>query len=150
MWWRPHSAYWGTQVGLRQDIGSGAHTYLAAGFEGLAPGWFMIEATAYLGDDGRLAARLKLSYDVRFTNRLILTPNLEANAYSRSEDERNLGAGLGNVEAGLRLRYELQRKFAPYLGYVWERSFSDTGERRRAAGDPVNERRCVAGLRMWF
>jgi len=150
LWWRPHSAFWGTQLGLRQDFGDGAHTYLAAGIEGVAPYWFIVEATGYVGDDGRLAARVKVSYDVRFTNRLILTPNVEANAYSKSEDERGLGAGLGNIEAGLRLRYEMRRKFAPYAGYVWERSFSGTADRRRAAGDPVNEHRFVAGFRMWF
>lgn len=150
LWWRPRTAFWGTQLGLRQDFGSGAHTYLAAGIEGIAPYWFIIEATGYLGDDGRLAARFKVSYDFRFSNRLILTPNIEANAYSKPEDERGLGSGLGNVEAGLRLRYEIRRKFAPYVGYVWERSFSGTADRRRAAGDPIKEHRFVAGLRMWF
>lgn len=150
LWWRPLSAFWGTQLGLRQDIGDGAHTYLAAGIEGIAPYWFIVEATGYVGDDGRLAARFKVSYDIRFTNRLILTPNVEANAYSKSEDERGVGAGLGNIEVGLRLRYEIRRKIAPYAGYVWERSFSGTADRRRAAGDPVNEHRFVAGFRMWF
>jgi len=103
-----------------------------------------------VGDDGRLAARFKVAYDIRFTNRLILSPSVEANAYSKSEEERGLGAGLGNVETGLRLRFEVQRKFAPYVGYVWERSFAGTADRRRAQGDPVNEHRFVAGIRMWW
>lgn len=150
LWWRPYTAFWGTQLGLRQDFGDGAHTYLAAGIEGLAPYWFELEATAYLGEDGRLSARFKGAYDVRFTNRLILAPSLEANAYSESEDERGLGSGLGNVEGGLRLRYELRRKFAPYAGYVWERSFGGTADRRRAEDEPVNEHRFVAGFRMWW
>ena len=150
LWWQPISAFWGSQLGLRQDFGSGAHTWLAAGVEGLAPYWFDIEATGYVGNDGHLSARLKAAYDLRFSNRLILAPSLEANAYSRSDDERGLGAGLGNLEAGLRLRYELHRKFAPYAGYVWERSFAGTAERNRAEGKPVNEHRFVAGLRMWW
>lgn len=150
LWWRPYTAFWGTQLGLRQDFGAGAHSYLAAGVEGLAPYWFEVEATAYVGEDGRLSARFKGVYDVRFTNRLILAPSLEANLYSRSENERGLGAGLGNLEGGLRLRYELHRKFAPYAGYVWERSFTGTADRRREEGDPVNEHRFVAGIRMWW
>ncbi|MFA5941953.1 MAG: copper resistance protein B [Sinimarinibacterium sp.] len=150
MWWRPYTAFWGTLLGLRQDFGPGSHTYAAAGVEGLAPYWFEIQATAYVGEDGRLSARFRGSYDLRITNRLILTPGLEANAYSRQENERNLGVGLGNVEAGLRLRYELHRKFAPYAGYVWERSLAGTADRRRAEGDPVIERRFVAGLRLWW
>ena len=92
LWWRPLTAFWGTQLGVRQDFGAGAHTYVAAGFEGVAPYWFEVEATAYVGEDGRFAARLKGSYDILFSNRLILTPNLEANLYSRSEDERALGS----------------------------------------------------------
>ena len=150
LWWRPYSPFWATQLGIRQDFGVGAHTYLAFGIEGLAPYWFIIEATGYVGDDGRLSARFKLSYDLRLTNRLILTPNVEANAYSEAEEERNLGSGLGNIEWGLRLRFEVHRKFAPYLGYVWERSFSGTADRRQAEGEPVNEHRFVSGFRIWF
>lgn len=150
LWYRPSAAFWGTQLGLRQDFGAGAHTFLAFGAQGLAPYWFDIEATGYVGDDGRLSARLKAAYEMRFTNRLILVPSVEANAYSKSESERGVGAGLGNIEAGIRLRYELHRKFAPYIGYVWERSFAGTADRRRLAGDPVNERRFVAGIRMWW
>lgn len=150
LWWRPYSAFWGTQLGLRQDFGFGAHTWLAFGIQGMAPYWFDVEATGYVGDDGRLSARFKAAYNVRFTNRLILTPSVEANAYSRSEDERGLGAGLGNLEGGLRLRYEVHRKFAPYIGYVWERSFAGTADLRRAEDEPVSERRFVAGLRLWW
>ena len=150
LWWRPYTAFWGTTLGLRQDFGAGAHTYLAAGIEGLAPYWFEVQATAYVGEDGRLSARFKGSYDLRVTNRLILTPGLEANAYSKTEDERGLGTGLGNLEGGLRLRYEVRRKFAPYAGHVWERSFAGTADRRLAEGDPVNERRFIAGIRVWW
>jgi copper resistance protein B len=150
LWWHPYTAFWGTQLGLRQDFGPGAHSYLAAGIEGLAPYWFDVEATGYLGEDGRLSARFKASYDLRFTNRLILAPNIEANVYSRSEDQRGLDAGLGNLEGGLRLRYEVHRKFAPYIGYVWEQSFAGTADLRRAEDEPVSERRFVAGLRLWW
>ncbi len=150
LWWRPYSPFWGTQLGIRQDIGPDARTYLAAGIEGLSPYRFKIEATAYLGDDARMSARLKASYDILLSNRLILTPSAEANLYSQSDDARGLGAGLGILEGGLRLRYEVQRKFAPYVGYVWERAFSGTARRRRAEGAPVNEHRFVVGFRIWF
>lgn len=149
LWWHPLTAFWGTQLGLRQDFGAGSHTYMAAGLEGIAPYWLSIQATAYVGDDGRLAARLRGGYDILLTNRLILTASLETNLYSRSENERQLGSGLGNIEAGFRLRYEFTRKFAPYLGYVVERSFSGTADRRRADGEPITEHRVVVGIRMW-
>lgn len=150
LWWRALAPFWGTVLGVRQNFGAGSHTWAAFGVEGLAPYWFELQATVYVGEDGRLAARFKASYDLLFTNRLILTPGIEANAYSRSEPERGLGDGVSNVEFGLRLRYEVRRKFAPYIGYVLERSFGETADLARAEGEPVNERRFVAGVRIWW
>jgi copper resistance protein B len=150
LWWHASSPFWGTQFGLRQDIGPRAHTYVAFGTQGLAPRWFELQATGYVGDDGRLSARFKASYDMRFTNRLILVPSVEANLYSKTDVARGTGAGLGNIETGLRLRYEVQRKFAPYIGYVWERSFAGTAILRRAEGGAANEHRFVAGFRVWL
>ena len=149
LWWRGYSAFWGTLVGIRQDFGPGARTWLAFGIEGLSPYWFELQATGYVGDDGRLSARLKTSYDLLFTNRLILAAALESNAYSKAESDRALEAGVGNVEIGLRLRYEFRRKFAPYVGYVWERSFAGTADLRRADAHPVTEHRLVVGVRLW-
>jgi copper resistance protein B len=150
LWWRAYAPFWGTVLGARQDFGSGAHTWLAFGVEGLAPYRFDLAATGYVGDDGRLAARLKAFYDLLLTNRLILTPGLESNVYSRADSDRGLGKGVGNLELGLRLRYEFHRKFAPYIGYVWERPFGDTADLRRAEGERVTERRFVAGVRLWW
>lgn len=149
LWWHGYSAFWGTLLGVRQDFGPGSHTWLAFGIEGLSPYWFELQATGYVGDDGRLSARLKASYDLLFTNRLILASGLESNVYSKGESGRALAAGVGNVEVGVRLRYEFSRKFAPYIGYVWERSFAGTADLRRADGEPVTEHRLVAGVRMW-
>jgi copper resistance protein B len=149
LWWHPVSAFWGSQLGLRQDFGAGSHTYLAAGIQGIAPYWFDVEATGYVAEDGRLTARVKGSYDTLLTNRLILTTSLETNLYTRRNDKRQLGSGIGNLEAGLRLRYEFTRQFAPYLGYVLERSFAGTADRRRAEGEPATEHRFVVGIRVW-
>lgn len=150
LWWHATGPFWGRTLGVRQDFGRGAHTWLAAGFEGLAPYWFDIELTAYLGDDGRLAARGKASYDLLLTNRLILTPQLEANVYGTRDRARGLGSGLSSAEFGLRVRYEVTRKVAPYIGYVRERSFGDTADMKRARLEPVGEDRFVAGLRLWW
>lgn len=150
LWWHAISPFWGTQLGLRQDFGTNSHTYAAFGIQGLAPRWFEIQATGYVGDAGRISARFKASYDMRFTNRWILVPSVETNLYSKADAARGTGTGLGNVELGLRLRYEVIRKFAPYVGYVWERSFAATAELRRAEGGSVNEHRFVAGFRVFL
>lgn len=150
LWWHSRNPFWGTVLGVRQDIGKGATTWLAAGVEGLAPYWFDLQLTGYVGDDGRLAARLKASYEVLLTNRIILTPQLETNIYSKNSADRELGAGLSNIELSGRLRYEVTRKFAPYVGYVWERAFNGTADSRRINGEPVIERRFVVGARLWW
>ncbi|MBB3892952.1 copper resistance protein B [Phenylobacterium haematophilum] len=148
MWWHAYSPFWGRVAGVRRDIGPGAHTWLAAGVEGLAPYWFDVEVTGYLGDDGRLSARLKASQDLRLTNRLVLTPQGETNLYSRSEKARGVGDGVSNVELGIRLRYVMSRRFAPYVGYVWDRSLGATADLKRADGDAAMDRRFVAGVRL--
>ncbi|MET3663968.1 copper resistance protein B [Caulobacter sp. 1776] len=150
LWWHSRSPFWGTLLGVRQDIGKGATTWLAVGLEGLAPYWFDVQLTGYAGDDGRIAGRFKASYDVRLGNRLILSPQVESNIYSKPSRDRELGSGLSNVELGGRLRYEVTRKFAPYVGFVWERAFGGTADFRRADGGAINERRVAAGVRLWW
>ncbi len=150
LWWHSTGPYWGTLVGVRQDIGKGATTWLAAGVEGLAPYWFDVQLTGYVGSDGRLAARAKLSYEALLTNRLILTPQVEANVYSKQSLDRELGSGFSNVELSARMRYEVSRKFAPYIGYVWERALGGTADFRRSRGEGPGEHRFVAGLRLWW
>lgn len=148
LWWHAYSPFWGRTLGVRQDIGRGAHTWLAFGLEGLAPYWFDIELTGYVSDGGHLSVRARAAYDLLLTNRLIMTPSAETNLFSKSQRDRQLGAGVSNLELGLRLRYEVERRFAPYIGVAWERAFGDTADFRRLAGDPVTERRLVAGVRL--
>nr|WP_254908039.1 copper resistance protein B [Sphingobium sp. GW456-12-10-14-TSB1] len=148
MWWHSSGPFWGTLLGVRQDLGKGATTWLAAGVEGLAPYWFEVQLTGYVGDDGRLAARAKASYEILFTNRLILTPQVESNFYSKRSTERELGGGFSNIELSGRLRYELSRKIAPYVGFVWERALGGTADFRRAESESPVERRVVVGVRL--
>jgi copper resistance protein B len=148
LWWHSSGPFWGTLLGVRQDLGKGATTWLAAGVEGLAPYWFEVQLTGYVGDDGRLAARAKASYEVLFTNRLILTPQVETNIYSKRSTNRELGGGFSNIELSGRLRYEFSRKVAPYVGFVWERALGGTGDFRRTEGESLVERRVVVGVRL--
>lgn len=148
---RSVAPWWDVLVGVRQDFGPGpARTWAAFGVQGLAPYKFEVQATAYLGEGGRTAARVEVEYETLLTNRLILQPLLEANLYGRADPRRGIGAGLGTVEAGLRLRYEFTRQFAPYIGVVRERAFGATADFRRAAGEDVNDTRFVVGVRTWF
>ena len=150
LWWHAVSPFWGTALGVHQDVGTGSHTSLAFGIEGLSPYWFELEATGYVAEDGRMSARLKGSYDLLLTNRLILTPEAESNVFSRADPRRGLGAGVTNIELSIRLRYEFSRKWAPYIGFAWDRAVGGTASIRRAeaTGEPVSNGQFVAGLRM--
>ena len=143
--------WWDAQAGIRQDFGKGpARTWLALGVQGLAPYWLDVEATAYVGDAGRAAARLKADYDLLLTQRLILQPYGEANFYSKADPARQLGSGLSEIELSLRLRYEVRRELAPYVGVGWFKRFGGTAELARAAGEGGDELELIAGLRIWF
>jgi copper resistance protein B len=148
---RSVSPWWDVVAGVRHDVGDGpSRTFAAVGVQGMAPYKFDVEATAYVGNGGRTAARVEASYDTLLTNRLVLQWNAEANLAGRADPERGLGSGLGTVEAGARLRFEVTRKFAPYVGVVRERAFGDTARLRQDAGAPTDDTRVVAGVRLWF
>jgi copper resistance protein B len=146
LWSHAAAAFWNTEVGLRTDAGEGPDRHWAAfGIQGLAPYWFELSLTGYAGPAGRTAMRLRSEYELLFTQRLVLQPELEINAYGRADPARGLGSGVSDATLGLRLRYELRRQFAPYAGVTWIRRFGAT-----AAAQGHSERRWVAGLRMWF
>lgn len=151
LWGHAATAFWDTQLGVRHDSGNGtAREWVAFGVQGLAPWWVDIEATLYIGDAGRTAARVRASYDLPLTQRLYLTPEAEGNAYGKSDAERNTGSGLSDLRAGLRLRYEITRQFAPYVGVEWDHAFGATSHLLRDAGEPTGGHRIVAGIRAWF
>ena len=148
---RPVARWWDLLAGVRTTFGPGpSRTAAALGIAGIAPGKFDIEATGYLDGDGRLSARAEAAYTLLLTNRLVLEPRIEAGWQARDDRARDLGAGLSAIEGGLRLRYEFDRRFAPYLGVVRVRHFGDTADLRRAADEPVDETRVVAGVRLRF
>ncbi len=142
---RAVSTYFDLQAGVRLDLDSGpARAWAALGIQGLAIDFFEVEAAAYVSDRG-VAGRLKGSYDLPFTQRLILQPEAEINFYSAADKARGTAAGLSDIDAGLRLRYEFTRKFAPYLGVSYQGRFGETGGR-----DSKNDVRIAFGIRAWL
>lgn len=148
---RSVSPWWDVVVGVRHDFRPGdGRDYLAFGVIGMAPYKFELDATAYVGGSGQSALRLEAEYESLLGPRWVLQPKLEATFYGKSEPGRGIGAGLNTLEAGLRLRYELRRRFAPYVGVVWERAYGDAARMRQAEGEDVSGTRVVAGVRVWF
>ena len=108
------------------------------------------QATLYIGESAATLARFEAEYDLLMTNRLVLQPLFEINIYGKAIPEREIGAGISSTEAGLRLRYEIRREFAPYVGLVWHRQFGGTADFSEAAGRDIGGWRFAAGLRTWF
>jgi len=148
---RAISRWWDAVGGLRQDVRPGSpQTWAAVGVQGLAPYWFEVEATAYVGSGGRTEFRLETEYSFLLTNRLILQPLVELNVFGKDDPEREIGRGISSANAGVRLRYEFRREFAPYVGVTWDRTFFGTADYARAAGEPVSRTRFVLGVRFWM
>jgi len=148
---RAIAPYWDLQVGWRHDFRpEPTRDWLAFGVEGLAPYWFEVEAAAFVGESGRLAARLKAEYEFMFTQQLVLSPELEVNFHSKDDPEVGIGSGLSDLELGLRLRYEIRREFAPYIGVNWTRKFGQTADYAREEGEDPDDVQLVVGVRAWF
>lgn len=149
---RAISPWWDFVAGVRHDNSRDTPdlTRAAAGFQGMSPYKFEMSAMAYLGGDRKAELAFEVEYDVLLTNRLILQPVIEANLVADDDPQRGVGKGLSSVEAGLRLRYEITRRFAPYVGFVHERVYGNTADLHRDAGEDVSESRWVAGVRLWF
>ncbi len=148
---RSVSPWWDVVAGMRHDFRpADSRSWAALGIQGLAPYKFEVSATVYLAGSGQVQVKAEAEYELLLTQRLILQPVVEATASFNPDPDYGDGSGLNKVEAGLRLRYEISRRFAPYVGVVHERAFGDTARHHRAAGGDARDTRIVAGVRLWF
>ena len=149
---RAVAPFWDVQAGVRQDIRPDGDdtTHLTFGVQGVAPYWFEMSAAAFLSTEGDLTARAEAEYDQRLTQKWILQPAVEVALSASDIPELEMGSGLTSVTAGLRLRYEIRKEFAPYVGVEWSRSFGDTADYAKARGDDVEATRLVVGIKAWF
>lgn len=143
--------YFNLQAGVRHDIRPDpSRTYAVAGVEGLAPFWFEVGGYLYLSHRGEVRGRLTAEYDQRVTQRLILQPKVEFDLAAQDMPDIGIGAGLSSAEIGLRLRYEITREFAPYVGLVHDAKVGSTADYARAGGEDAASTTFVAGVRFWF
>lgn len=148
---RAVSDYFDLQTGLRQDFEPDAgRSHAVLGIQGEAPYWFELDAALFLSDRGELTGAVESEYDFLLTQRLILQPRAELTWSAEDIPELGIGQGFGRIETGLRLRYEIRREIAPYIGVEWSRQLGETGDFAAAAGGRTNNTALVAGLRLWF
>jgi copper resistance protein B len=149
---RAIAPFWDVQAGVRQDFrpdGEDA-THLTVGVQGVAPYWFEMGAAAFLSTEGDLTARFEAEYDQRITQKWILQPAIEMALSASDIPELEIGSGLTSVTAGVRLRYEIRKEFAPYIGVEWSRSLGETADYARARGQDPEDTRLVVGVKAWF
>jgi copper resistance protein B len=152
LWGHAINAYFDTQLGVRldqYDEGSNRQ-WLAFGVQGLAPYWFELDVTAYLGDSGRTALAIEAEYELLLTQKLILQPRAALTLNGKNDPDNDLGKGLSDLAFGLRLRYEITRQFAPYIGVEWSGAYGETANYLQAAGEDTSDTQFVTGLRFMF
>ncbi|WP_281559110.1 copper resistance protein B [Thalassomonas sp. RHCl1] len=143
--------YWDLQFGFRQDFKpSPSAEWAVIGFQGLAPYFFEMDSALFIGKEGKTALRVEAEYEIMLTQQWVLSPEIEVNFYGKNDRTTGIGSGLSDIEAGLRLRYEVVREFAPYIGVNWSKSFGNTADFARAEGESTSETQLVLGFRAWF
>ncbi|MGE0624851.1 MAG: copper resistance protein B [Pseudomonadales bacterium] len=149
---RLFTPFWSWQAGARYDARHGESDvgYAVLGLQGLAPQRFETDVALFVSDDGDVSLRGEFEYDLLLTQRLVLQPRLELGVSAQSAPDLGIGSGVTHSELGLRLRYEIRREFAPYLGIHWERLYGDTRDYAAQAGEPTSITSFVIGLRAWL
>ncbi|MDI3323777.1 copper resistance protein B [Pontibacterium granulatum] len=143
--------YWDFQIGVRHDFRPDpSQNWAVLGFQGLTPYFLETDASLFIGESGQSALRLETEYELMLTQKWVLAPELEVNLYAEDDEARGIGSGLSGLELGLRLRYEIRREFAPYIGLNWERKFGQTADFARDEGEDTNDLQAVIGIRAWF
>jgi copper resistance protein B len=150
LWAHAISPYWDTQIGIRQDTGLVPNnTWLAFGIQGLAPYWFHLDAEGYVTTQGQTSLRVEGSYDMYLTQRIVAQPRFEVNAYGKQQDPY-YGSGLNNSSLGFRVRYEISRQFAPYIGVQWINTYGQTRTMAAIDGASAQQTAFIAGIRVWY
>ena len=143
--------YWDAQIGWRHDIKPRPNRdWLVLGVQGLAPYFFETDIVLFIGEKGIVGLRTEFEYELMLTQKWILTPELEASFFSKNDQDVGLGRGLSDVSLGLRLRYEIKREFAPYIGIEWDKRFGDSADFSGEEGDHTSDIKWVAGVRFWY
>lgn len=134
----------------RHDGSSATRPQAVAGFHALMPYNYELETAFYLDPHGQVSASLKATKDLYITQKLVLQPRVES-AFALQDSKRfGEGRGFNQLDLGLRLRYEIRREFAPYIGVDYTRLFGKTATYALRDGESARQWRFVTGVQMWF
>ncbi len=143
---RAIAPFWDVQAGIDYDTSEkNSTTWGVVALSGLAPYFFDSRIAFLVNNSGNIGLRIDMDYEALITQKLIFTPSFALDAYSQDEKAMNLGSGLSNITLGARLRYEIRREFAPYIGVEWSKNFANT-----ETLSPLDSSYIVTGVRFWF
>ena len=145
--------FWDLQAGVRYFkplSGGPSSSHAVFGIQGLAPYRFEVQAAAFVSERGDVAARAELEYDLLLTQRWILQPRFATNVALQEVKNQGVGSGLNDLELGVRLRYEIKRELAPYIGVSWQKRYGETAQFARERGEAPGGWTLVVGVRAWF
>lgn len=143
-------SFFDVQGGIRADTSPDTRAYAVVGVQGLMPYLLETELHAFIGFKGDALIRLRQSFDIRMTNRLVLEPQFELDTYLTDVPENRIGSGFSLVETGIQARYEISRKFAPTVALVYESRLGKTARLAEANGEPAGGWAVRIGVRSWF
>jgi len=152
---RPITSYFDVQVGLRYDVAynsitSNSRGFAVLGLQGLAPYLFEVDGSIAVSEDGDLSGSFEGELDLLVTQRLVIQPRLSTSVAVQRVEKFGVGSGLNNIQLGLRLRYEIKRQFAPYVGISWNRKLSETADLAKLSGADISVFGVVAGVKLWY
>lgn len=150
MYSRNISDFWDAQIGLRQDVQPEQTTYLAIGFDGLAPYFFETQAHIFISDRGDTSIRIRQENDFLLTQKIVFQPYLEINIFAQDVENQDIGVGISDAEIGLQTRYEITRKFAPYIDFRYERKFAGTSDIAKIHGEDIDDFITSIGVKLMF
>lgn len=143
---RAITPFWDAQIGFEYDkTSTNNKTWGVIGFQGLAPYFFETKTSLLFSDDGNVGLKFDADYDALLTQKLILTPSVKLSAFTKNDEEMEIGSGLSNLTLGTRLRYEFTREFAPYIGVEWSKNYGNTADM-----SSLDDVYAVAGVKFWF
>jgi copper resistance protein B len=144
--------FWDAKAGVQVAVfDRGLHrSGFLAGVEGLVPYGIRLDAVAGVSETGVASLRVEAEYGILLSQRLVAQPFVEGMLASQDDPSIRLGAGLSRIEGGLRLRYEIEKEFAPFVGVSFEQFTGNTAGLVAGDGEATSSLRALVGLKIWF
>lgn len=152
---RLFNPFWSVQAGVQYANQWNTNSYEdrwsgVLSLQGLAPYKFELDNSLYISERADVTFTTEAEYNIRITQRLVLQPRAEFGFAAQDIAERSIGAGMTDANVDFRLRYEIKRGIAPYIGVRYRFLVAKTADIAEADGDNTEQWLFLAGARLAF